>query len=183
MELAPKRYNNDTIEALLGYLQNGGDSSGIELSDKHKDIMQRLRYADEKLRENRYNREDVANFIKGKFRVCRDTAFKDIVMAEKVFSSTYPLNKKYEIGARIEFLKKKINDAFIDKDVMSAATLEKVLQKYYDLYPDYVEPRSPKNITFVINGDIHTTNNNLTLNQVIEEADNLIELLEKKDDY
>lgn len=180
MGLPAKRFNEETIDALTLFLELGGEA---ELSDKHKEILERIRYADEILRQQRHKREEVATFIKNKFGISRDTAYRDIVIAEKVFSSSTPLNKKYEVQLRIELLKKQINNCYTDKDVFNAAQLEKVLQKYYDMYPDYKEPRSPKNITFVINGGIHQTNNNLTLAQAEAKTDDLIKLLEEKDDY
>jgi len=184
MELQTKRFNDETIETLTRFIQSGGDSSGIELLDSHKKILDRIRFADEKIRESngKYKREDIAGFIRGKFEVCRDTAYKDIVMAEAIFSSSYPLNKKYEIQARIELLKKKIWDCYIAKDFFNAAQLEKVLYNYYKIYPDEVPKRSPKNIYYIIqNNNVHVTN--LTLEQAAQEAEFLAIELEKKEDY
>jgi C-terminal processing protease CtpA/Prc len=183
MALPAKRFNDDTRDALLTYIQNGGDSSGIVLSEKHAKQLDRIRFADEKIRERRYTKDQIAQFIIGKFGVCRDTAYKAIVYAEYIYSSSYPLNKKYEIQIRIEFLKKKINDAYTDKDALTASQLEKQLREYIKMYPDYQPPRSPKNITFVINGDLHQTNNVLNLDQAISESDELIKQLEEREDY
>lgn len=183
MASVPKRFNDDTIDSLTRYLQAGGDDSGVELSEKQLEILDRARFADEKLRENKYKREDIANFIKAKYLVSRDTAFKAIVIAENLFSSSYPLNKKFMIGQRIEFLQKKINDCYFDKDVFNAAALEKQLREYIKMYPDFTPPRSPKNITYIINGDIHQTQNNLTVEQASEIAEELLIKLENKEDY
>ena len=183
MALPAKRFNDETIDSLTRYLQAGGEDSGIMLSDKQLVLLDRIRFADEKIRENKYKREDIANFIKSKYGICRDTAFKDIVIAEAVFSSSYPLNKKNEIQLRVEYLKKKINDAYIDKDVFNAVGLEKQLREYLKMYPDYAPPRSPKNITYIINGDIHQTQNNLTVLQAADDAEALIKKLEENDDY
>ena len=183
MGLPAKRFNDETIDTLTRYLQAGGEDSGILLSEKQLVILDRARYADEKIRENKYKREDIANFLKSKYGICRDTAFKDIVIAENIFSSSYPLNKKNFIGIRIEFLMKKINDAYIDKDVFNAVGLEKQLREWVKMYPDYTPPRSPKNITYVINGDIHQTQNNLTIEKAAADADVLLKHLEENDDY
>ena len=183
MALPAKRFNDDTIDALTRYLQAGGEDSGIELTDKQLEILDRARYADEKQRENKYKREEIANFLKSKYGICRDTAFKSIVIAENIFSSSYPLNKKNFIGLRIEFLQKRINDCYIDKDIFNAVGLEKQLREYIKMYPDYSPPRSPKNIHYHINGDLHQTQNNLTIQQAADAADALIRHLEENDDY
>jgi hypothetical protein len=111
------------------------------------------------------------------FQVSRTTAYQDIVNAEAVFASSTPLNKKYRIGLRIEFIEQKIDELYgrvkqfepedpndeneIEDPLMKvyrikeneeyitqAIQLEKVLQKYYDIYPDLVIPRSPKTIIY-----------------------------------
>ena len=183
MALTRKRYNAETIETLTRFLQNGGDEGGIPLSDKHSELLDRARYADEKLRENKLKREEIANCLKTKYGISRDVAFKDIVTAESIFSSCYPLNKKYLVGLRIEFLQKKIDDCYIDKDTFNAVGLEKQLREYIKMYPDFEPPRSPKNITYVFNVDLHQTQNNLTIEQATAAADKLIKVLETKEDY
>ena len=180
---SPKRIGDESLDRLTRYLQAGGDGSGVLVTEKDLVILDRARYADEKIRENKYKREEIANFIKAKYSISRDTAFKCIVIAESLFSSAYPLNKKNIIGLRIELLIKKINDAYIDKDVFNAVGLEKQLREYIKMYPDYTPPRSPKNITYVIGGDLHQTQNNLTIQQATDAADALIKHLEENDDY
>src|SRR5690349_15388047 len=134
-ELYP-RYDSTNIEVIEQCLASGGE--GVVLSDFQKKILERLRFADELIRQNQgvFKREEIANYIKVKFEVTRDTAYKDIVNAERVFSSSYPLNKRYEVGCRIEFLKEQIKEAANDKDRDAVSRLEKVLQSYYEIYPD-----------------------------------------------
>ncbi len=178
-----KRFNTDSVETLQRYLQTGGIEGGIELTAKQEELLDRARFADELLRKNEYKREEIANVIKVKYGISRDVAFNAIVTAESLFSSCYPLNKKYLVGSRIEFLQKKIEDCYIDKDVFNAVGLEKQLREYIKMYPDFEPPRSPKNITYVFNGDLHQTQNNLSVEQATEAADNLIKILESKEDY
>jgi hypothetical protein len=181
MELQRRRFNDDLIQTFIDYFQQGGKSSGIELSAKDSEILERVRFADEKIRERRHSREQISKFIIGHFSVCRDTAYKDIIMAESVFSSSFPLNKQSLIAARIEFLQKKIDECYIDKEFIAAGILEKNLQKYIEMYKDYQAPRSPKTIVYNIQNNIHQTNT--TVDQAVEEVEALILELEKKEDY
>ncbi|MCK9402904.1 MAG: hypothetical protein M0Q26_05865 [Chitinophagaceae bacterium] len=183
------RYNTENRDAIVLFLENGGDLEMAKLNDIQLKLLDRWRFADEKLRENKYSREKVADFIRGKYQISRDTAFRDIVNAEYVFSSTTPLNKKYAIGRRIEFLERKINEAYIDNDRLGAALLEKILQKYYEKYPDEHAPRSPKKIvyniiqnnkTLVVNGSEDEV---FSVDDAMIEADDILKKLEDKDDY
>lgn len=170
------RFNLKYREEIIDYLEQGGIDSGIQLSDKAQVLLTRWRYADEVIRENRYKRELVAQKIVNKFGVSRDTAYKDIVNAEMVFASSTPLNKRYWIQNRIEYLQQKIDDCYIDKDRISAAMLEKTLMKLIELYPDYAPPRAPQAIIFNI------TNNyqfNITPEQAFENAEYVIEQMSK----
>jgi Tfp pilus assembly protein PilN len=91
------------------------------------------------------------------------------------------LNKQSIIALRIEFLQKKIDECFIDKEFVAASLLEKNLQKYIEMYKDYQAPRSPKTIVYNIQNNIHQTN--VTVEQAIEEVDALVLELDKKEDY
>jgi hypothetical protein len=98
--------HRETIELYLI-----SETGAVELNEKQKLLLQRWEYADEliRLKEIR-DRETQAKMIMRKFDVSRTTAYQDIVNAENVFSSSTPLNKKYRIGLRIEFLEKKIDE-------------------------------------------------------------------------
>lgn len=177
-----ERLASDNRDTILRYLENGGDDDVIVLSDLQKKLLDRWRFADEKIREKKYKRETIANFIMAKYQVTRDTAFRDMVSAEYVFSSSAPLNKKYWVGMRIEYLQGKINECYLLKDRMSAAQLEKVMQKYLEMYPDYSAPKSPKNIIFNFNG-VKKSDESLTVDAAFEVVDDIIKKLENNDDY
>lgn len=184
MELQRKRYNDTNIDAIIQYYEAGGESNeeGITLTDKQVQLDIRWRFAAEKIREQKYKREQVARFICSEFKVSRDTAFRDIVCAERVHAASYPLNKKFTIQQRIEMLIGKINECYIDKDVFNAAQLEKILQKYLEKFPESSPLRTPAKIIF------HVTNNNLLLTQTtpqqaLEQADDIIKIIEERDDY
>jgi len=155
------RYDSNHIQIIEQYFAQGGE--GIELSDFQQKILQRLRFADEMIRQNqgRFKRNEIANKIMLHFKINRETAFRDIVNAEHVFASSYPLNKKYEIGCRIEFLKEQIREATAKSDFDAVARMEKVLQGYLDIYPDQIPSRAKRNIILnIIQNNLSTADNN-----------------------
>lgn len=176
------------IEAIQRYIEAGGE--GVELTDKQQQKFDRLRHMDELIRQAYFGkyqrREDLVKIQMEKFSISRDTAFKDVVDAELVFSSSAPLNKKYFIQRRIEMIcdiiarltkRSETDDDYIDADNSEiAARWEAVLQKYVSAYPDYIPTRSPKNIVYVIQNNLIVTN--LTPEQAIQEADIIIRELE-----
>lgn len=123
----------DVIEA---FVSSGGED--IVLSGFQEELLHRIRYTDEKLRQGhgRFKRDEIAAMIKATFNVSRDTAYRYMTEAERIFSSSFPLNKQYEIGARIEFLKEKIRFAAADSDWKAVGMMERVLERYYVQYPD-----------------------------------------------
>ncbi len=181
METKRLRYSDDNREEILAFLESGGSDTVIELTDKQKELLDRWKFADEKIREQKYKRYQIAEFIMAAKNVSRDTAMRDIVNAEYVFSSSFPLNKKYLIGQRIEFLQKKINDAYTDNDRLNAALLEKQLCKYIEMYPEFKAPQSPKTIIYKFQ------QNNFINNQTVADADakaeTVIKRLEANEDF
>lgn len=183
MELAKTRFSDTNRDDIVRYLEAGGNNNteGLILSDKQMELYHRWQFAAEKIREQKYKREQIAQFIIGAYGVSRDTAYRDIVNAEYVFAASYPLNKQFLIQNRIEFLQKKINDAFIDKDYASAAKLEKELREYIDMYPESKPIRAPKTINFIIQNNLIVTQ--LTADQAFAEAEVVIKELEGKDEF
>lgn len=168
-----ERYKGDTNRDVIElYLVS--EEGKVELNDQQKKLLQRWQYADELIRKNEMRRETIARMIMVKFLVSRMTAYQDIVQAENVFASSTPLNKKYRVQLRIEFLEMKINELYGEvepdpddpkqedelekifrrqrnsKYILEAIQLEKVLKDYYKLYPDVTPPRSPKTIVFKV---------------------------------
>jgi len=181
--------NRETIELYLV-----SEPGTVDLSDKQKELLMRWEFADELIRQREIRkRELIANMIMSRFKVSRQTAYQDIVNAENVFASSTPLNKRYRIQARIEFIETKIDELYAglerdpddpeEEDIFSkiarikqnkeyiseAIALEKVLQKYYDSYPDIRPVRSPKNIIFNIKGDV-LPKPNVSVDEVLAKA-------------
>jgi hypothetical protein len=177
--------NREVIELYLV-----SDPGTVELNDQQKQLLKRWEYADELIRIKEIRtRELQSQMIMRLFNVSRTTAYQDIVNAEAVFASSTPLNKKYRIGLRIEFLEKKIDELYgnvkpfeptpedleevkegeepnedpfakmgrmreNEEYITQAIMLEKVLQKYYDIYPTFIPPKSPRTIVFRFNNTV-----------------------------
>ena len=135
------------FEAIEEYLNSGEEKPLTDLQEK---LLERWTFADELMRNNvgRLKKEEVANRLKLHFTISKSLAYRDIVDAEKLFSSTTPLNKKYRIQLRIEFLESQIRLCAVDNDHFSAKQYEIVLQNYYKMYPEISPVESPKTFFF-----------------------------------
>jgi hypothetical protein len=185
-DLTKKRFDDTNRDAIMYYYQAGGASNeeGIILTDKQKELSDRWLFAAAKIREMKYSSDQVAKFIMGAFDVGRDTAYRDIVNAQYVFAASYPINKNFLIQCRIEFLIKKINDAYVDNDLngsIKATKLEKELRGYIEMYKEVSPARSPKTINFIIQNNLLITTQ--TGEQAFQQADEVIKQLEENDDY
>lgn len=140
---------DENWEVIEQYLIAGGE--GVELTDLQQRMYDRFEFIDEMLKKAKFRRYEIVNMVSVKFGVSKDTARRDIVGAEMVYSSTFPLNKKYMIGIRINFLERQINLAAAANDFKSVEGLEKTLAKYLEMYPDSTTPRSPKKIIMNFN--------------------------------
>jgi len=100
--------NREMIELYLV-----SEEGAVALTDKQKELLTRWQYADELIRRHEMSRETISKMIMRKFDpLSRVTAYQDIVNAEAVFASSTPLNKKYRIQLRIEFLEMKISELY-----------------------------------------------------------------------
>lgn len=167
----------DIIEA---YIASGGED--VTLSEFQQQLLDRLRYTDEKIRQGhgRFKRDEIAAMIKVTYNVGRDTAYRYIVEAERIFSSSFPLNKQYEIGARIEFLKEKIRFAAADSDWKAVAMMERVLERYYVQYPDVRKVDVKKTLIMNVVQQFFDSPEQtaMSLDDAIQQA----EIIEKEDD-
>lgn len=146
--IVPVARTESNLEVIKEFLLAGGE--GVELTDKQKHLLDRWEFADEKIRENmgKLSRTDIAKLLVYKFGVTLRTAKADMLHAEKIFSSSNPINKAYHIGIRIEFLEKQILKAANEKDYKAVASLEKTLAKYFEIYPDITPVEVPKKLIF-----------------------------------
>lgn len=168
---------NSHWEVIEQYLISGGES--FELTEHQKQMYERWVHIDERLKSAKFRRFEIINEVSVRFNVSKETAKRDMVGCEMVFSSSYPLNKKYQIGVRINFLERMINLAAASNDFKSVEGLEKTLAKYYEMYPDSFQRRSPKKLVYKLTQTI--INNNTV--ESVEDAELIIdEELSKSDD-
>ncbi|MEP7319712.1 MAG: hypothetical protein ABI921_13250, partial [Panacibacter sp.] len=174
------RFKSSNVDIIEAYVNAGGE--GIVLTDLQEKMLDRFRYADEKIRQGhgRFKRDEIAGMIKVTFGVSRDTAYKDIVNTERIFSSSFPLNKRYEIGNRIEFLKEQIRFAAAGNDWKAVGMMEKVLELYYRQYPDIIKVDTKKNIIMNVVQQFFDTPEATAM--ALEEAIQIAEIIEDEPD-
>lgn len=133
------------------YLVTGGD---IPLDEHQQAMYQRWLFIDDELRKAKKRRFQIVNECAVRFGVSKEAARRDMIGCEQIFSSSYPLNKKYLITTRINFLERQIVTAAAMNDHKAVAEYEKLLEKYIAQYPDATIARSPKKIVFVLNQNV-----------------------------
>jgi hypothetical protein len=198
------RNKSENRDAILAFVECGGDQTLIELNEVQNRMLIRWRAADELIRKGGeyFLRENVVKKLMFEFSISRDTAYQDVVSAEHVFSSSAPLNKRYWIQRRVEYLQQ-IIDKLVqgntesevdengknivtwtgDADAMEvAAKWESVLQKYIDKFPDFIPARSPKKIIYNIQNNL-LVNNTTTVMEANEKYEQVLKHLEEHDDY
>ena len=134
------------------------DESGIVLNDRQQNMMERWNTVIELKTCELLSQRELVERLMSTYVISRVTAFNDIGSAEALFGYSTPLNKRFRIGARINFLEEKINELYTNKDYDNAAKLESSLAKYYDMYPELKTQQRPQNLVFSFKGKAVTDN-------------------------
>lgn len=132
------------------------DGDLVVLSDKQTQMMKRWDYVIElKSSEgpNRLSSSMIVSTLMQKFGIERATAWNDIGYAEALFGYSTPINKRYRIGARINYLEEQINKMNEQGKFKESAMYEAVLQKYYQDYPEIKKVERPRVLNFVLQSD------------------------------
>ena len=159
--------NRDNFDIIREHVSGESD---IQLNDLQKKLLSRWNfYINLKLQGEKS--ADIVKKMMETFGVERSTCFNDMGYAERLFGYNASLNKRFRIGARIDFLEEKINElwnhdtyTFVEgegkgdaihlqmEDIQArhelAAKLENTLQKYYDIYPEMKQQKSPRIINY-----------------------------------
>ncbi len=141
----PKSDNWKHVDSIIAYLASDG---AIKLTHTESEILTRITFADELIREGRYLRGEVRNLIMQRFGVSRETAQRDIADAEFIYASSVPLNKQYRIGVRIDKVEQFIREAQEKDDYELVAKFETILAKYLEMYPDVKQSKRPQVLVF-----------------------------------
>ncbi len=125
------------------------DGDLVQLTQKQSEMMERWNYAIELRTCQQLTTKDIIPMMMMKFGVERTTAFNDLGYAEALFGYSTPLNKRYRIGARIDYLEDKIKLCYEKEEYKAAAILESCLLKYYEEYPELKKQETPRTLNFV----------------------------------
>jgi hypothetical protein len=124
----------------------------IDLTHQQQQLMDRWNCAMELRTCENMKTKDIIIKLMEKFGVERATAFNDIGWAESLYGYSNPLNKRYRIGARIEYLEEHIQVLIDAKEYIAAAMQEKNLIKLYELYPELKKNDTPRTLKFTYGG-------------------------------
>lgn len=125
------------------------DGDLIILTDKQQQLLDRWNYVIEKKTATAYKNNDIVSMMMFEFGIERATAFNDIGWAEALFGFSTPLNKRFRLGARINYIEEYIENRRKAGDHVTAAVMESTLLKYYKEYPDSKPQNTPTQLRFV----------------------------------
>lgn len=185
--------NRDNFDVIREHVSGESD---IVLNDIQKKLLSRWNFYISLKLQGQLSTGDIVKKMMEQFDVERATCFNDMGYAERLFGYSASLNKRFRIGARIDFLEEKINELWNTdiytfkegegqgdaiqlhlEDIQArhelAAKLETTLQKYYDIYPEMKHNKSPR----IINYNFTKNEYNVDALPEVEEA---IEILKKE---
>ncbi len=180
--------NRDNFDVIREYVSGESD---ITLNEIQRKQLSRWNFYINLKLQGELTTGDIVKKMMEAFQVERSTCFNDMGYAERLFGYSASLNKRFRIGARIDFLEEKINELwnrkYIDEEGSElfynqetyqartelAARLETSLQKYYDIYPEMKQNKSPR----IINYNFTKNEYNVDELPTVEDA---IEILNKE---
>jgi len=186
--------SRDNFDIIREYVS--GENPDIELNDVQQKQLRRWNFYINLKLQGELSTRDIVKKMMDQFDVERSTCFNDMGMAEALFGYSASLNKRFRIGARIDFLEEKINELWNTdiykfkegegkgdaiqlhlEDIQArhelAAKLENTLQKYYDIYPEMKQQKSPRIINY------NFTKNEYNINELPEEEE-AVEILKNQ---
>ena len=125
----------------------------IALTDIQQRLLQRWNYVMELRSCQNLRTKDIVQKLMQEHEIERATAMSDIAWAEALYGFSNTLNKRYRIGARIEFLEQYIDELREAKEHIAAGIQEKNLAKLYELYPENKNNATPREFRFVYHPD------------------------------
>ena len=157
---------DNNLEAIRAYII--ADGQGIHLTEDQERQMLIINFADEQIRSKQglLNRYGVAQLISNRFEITIRSAQKYITLAEELYSSSNPLNKKYKIQLRIEFCEKMAEICVQKEDLKAAAIYERSIQEYIKMYPEVKVTRTKKVTEYHIPDKL--VEESLTVEQAVE---------------
>lgn len=156
--------NSTNFDVIREYVS--GENPDLQLDPLQKKLLSRWNFYINLKLKGELSTGDIVKKMMDQFDVERSTCFNDMGYAEALFGYSASLNKRFRIGARIDFLEEKINELwkqnyvdaegnearYCSEDYQArtelAAKLENTLQKYYDIYPEMKHAKSPRIINY-----------------------------------
>ena len=186
--------NSTNFDIIREYVS--GENKDIVLDEIQQKQLSRWNFYINLKLQGELNTGDIVKKMIAQFGVERSTCFNDMGYAEALFGYNASLNKRFRIGARIDFLEEKIKElwnhdtyAFKEgegkgeaiqlhlEDIQArhelAAKLETTLQKYYDIYPEIKHTKSPRKIIY------NFTKNEYNM-EGLPEVEEAVQTLEKE---
>jgi len=155
-----------TLEVIRAYII--ADGEGITLTEEQQKQKLIIDFTDEQIRQKQgiLKRYEIARIIANRFDMNTRTAQHYITLAEDLYSSSAPLNKKYKIQLRIEFCEQQQQIAMLQNDHDAVVMFERCIQKYIEMYPEVKVTRTQRMQTFVLPGTV--MENTSTIEDAIE---------------
>lgn len=154
------------LEIIRAYIIAEGD--GITLNEEQEKLKKIIDFTDEQIRskQGQLKRYEIARIIALRFELTTRTAQRYITLAEDLYSSSAPLNKKYKIQLRIEFCEQQQQIAMLQDNHDAVVLYERCIQKYIEMYPELKITRSKRMQTFILPPSI--TEGSTTITEAIE---------------
>lgn len=155
-----------TLEVIRAYII--ADGEGMTLTEEQQKQKLIIDFTDEQIRQKQgiLKRFEIARIIANRFEMNTRTAQHYITLAEDLYSSSAPLNKKYKIQLRIEFCEQQQQIAMLQNDHDAVVMFERCIQKYIEMYPEVKVTRTQRMQTFVLPGTV--MENTSTIEDAIE---------------
>ena len=155
-----------TLEVIRAYII--ADGEGMTLTEEQQKQKLIIDFTDEQIRQKQgiLKRYEIARIIANRFDMNTRTAQHYITLAEDLYSSSAPLNKKYKIQLRIEFCEQQQQIAMLQNDHDAVVMFERCIQKYIEMYPEVKVTRTRRMQTFVLPGTV--LENTSTIEDAIE---------------
>lgn len=155
-----------SLEVIRAYIISNG--VGITLTEEQEKQKEIIDFTDEQIRQKQgiLKRYEIARIIANRFEINTRTAQHYITLAEDLYSSSAPLNKKYKIQLRIEFCEQQQQIAMLQNDHDSVVMFERCIQKYIEMYPEVKVTRTRRMQTFILPGTV--TDSTTTIEDAVE---------------
>ncbi len=155
----------------------------IVLTDEQQELLQRINYADEKLRARVHSREEIINAIINRFGCSRWRADQDITDAHKLFGTTRKVNKNYVLNRHIENIENQISIFTKAKQYALIPKLNENLTNAVNSLPaDLIDAQSsPTTIIFIVKAP--DNNKKKTVEELLQEAEAITKQTPDPDEY